>query len=927
MTTILIKKKDTAGAPAAGDLTNAAGGTEIAVNTATKRIYTKDAAGNVVELGTNPSVITNNLLFSPDNTYDIGASGASRPRTVYVGTSVISPAITDSGLTSGRVTYAGTGGLLSDSANFTYTGTNLVVSNGRLILRTLSTDSDGLNVYQTTSDRSYITNYFDGTMYLGVNNTYQLSMTKSQVATNLVDFYAYGVRVGRGGAEISTNTVVGYNSLDNALMTGGYNLVAGYISGRSITSGNENVAIGSTVLTTLTTGVRNTAVGNNALQYNVSGDYNTAVGMSAAASLLGSQNVVVGYDALSPASAISVSGNVAVGYQANKNNGGYGDQTAIGHQALLAGGGGSEVAVGFRALYSETSSGGVNTAVGYEAMNAVTGAARNVAVGYRALYGSGATPTPGDSVAVGNSALSSVSTGFYNVAVGGSALALNTTASANTAVGYQASYSNLTGTNLTVMGYQAGLNLLGSYNDAFGYLALRGAAGSTASENTAIGRLAMFTATSAAYNVAVGSSALGSITSGTSNTSVGWNSGLNLTTATRVTSVGYYAAKGGAGSAPSYSVAVGAYALAGVTSGDSNVAIGDNALAVTTTGAANTAVGASAGYSQIGSTGNTLVGAQANFLNTAGTFCDVFGKDAAYNNTANGISAFGRAVLYNNSTGTENAAFGTSYAVYAALRFNSTGSYNSAFGPGALANNTTANGNVGMGYQAGYSNQVGSYNTFIGHQAGYNTTGSPNGRNVFVGEQAGYTNTSGRWNTYIGHYAGQAMTTGQSNTIVGRYDGNMNGLDLRSSSNNIVLADGDGYQQYYIRYGGDSSTAAYRVRSPYHSYGHLYTSGTIASGGSIAQNVNGTGNDGSIGIMGVITRWTSVDGGDSTALYAIGHGNSYNTYTLLQKSEVNSITINESSGTVTISNGSANQISYEFVYLNYGTGEITRLQY
>jgi len=123
MTTILIKKKDTAGAPAAGDLTNAAGGTEIAVNTATKRIYTKDSGGNVVELGTNPSVITNNLLFSPDNTYDIGASGTSRPRSLFLGTN-----ITVGSLTSTRVPYASTGGLLVDSANLLFDGTTLTAN-------------------------------------------------------------------------------------------------------------------------------------------------------------------------------------------------------------------------------------------------------------------------------------------------------------------------------------------------------------------------------------------------------------------------------------------------------------------------------------------------------------------------------------------------------------------------------------------------------------------------------------------------------------------------------------------------------------------------------------------------------------------------------------------------------------------------------
>ncbi len=132
MTTILIKKKDTAGAPAAGDLTNAAGGTEIAVNTATKRIYSKDSGGNVIELGTNPSGTTmaGNLLFSPDNTYDIGASGATRARTLYLGTSLITPSITNSGLTSGRVVYSSTGGLETDSANLTFDGTNLTMGAG-----------------------------------------------------------------------------------------------------------------------------------------------------------------------------------------------------------------------------------------------------------------------------------------------------------------------------------------------------------------------------------------------------------------------------------------------------------------------------------------------------------------------------------------------------------------------------------------------------------------------------------------------------------------------------------------------------------------------------------------------------------------------------------------------------------------------------
>jgi hypothetical protein len=68
------------------------------------------------------------LTFSPDNTYDIGAAGATRPRTGYFGTSVITPALTVSGLTATRVTFAGTGGLLSDDPDLTFDGTSLTAT-------------------------------------------------------------------------------------------------------------------------------------------------------------------------------------------------------------------------------------------------------------------------------------------------------------------------------------------------------------------------------------------------------------------------------------------------------------------------------------------------------------------------------------------------------------------------------------------------------------------------------------------------------------------------------------------------------------------------------------------------------------------------------------------------------------------------------
>jgi len=115
MTTILTKKKDTTGAPAPGDLTNAAGGAELAVNTFDKRLYTKDAGGNVVEIGTNPSIIdtttvdTTNLEVTNIKAKDGTASATianstgiftHSTATVFTAGTVSAPAITTTGDTN-----------------------------------------------------------------------------------------------------------------------------------------------------------------------------------------------------------------------------------------------------------------------------------------------------------------------------------------------------------------------------------------------------------------------------------------------------------------------------------------------------------------------------------------------------------------------------------------------------------------------------------------------------------------------------------------------------------------------------------------------------------------------------------------------------------------------------------------------------------
>ena len=202
--------------------------------------------------------------------------------------------------------------------------------------------------------------------------------------------------------------------------------------------------------------------------------------------------------------------------------------------------------------------------------------------------------------------------------------------------------------------------------------------------------------------------------------------------------------------------------------GSNNVALGDAALDSNVSGGQNTAIGSDALTANTASN-NTAVGFQALYANTAG------GQN----------TAIGRLALDANTTANENTAVGNS-----ALGANTTGASNSALGSGAMTSNTTGANNVAIGDSALYSNTTASQNTAVGYQAGYsNTTGT---NNTNFGHLAGYTNTTGQRNAYIGQGAGYSMTTGSKNSILGSYNGNQGGLDIRTSSNNIVLSDGDG---------------------------------------------------------------------------------------------------------------------------------------
>jgi len=117
MPTILLKKSDTASAvPSTANLTNLAGGAEVAVNTADRRMYTMNSSSAVVELGTNPS----SLSIANNASINI-LTATTATITTLNGTSAT---ITTLGSTSANVTT-----LSSTSANITtLTGTSATIT-------------------------------------------------------------------------------------------------------------------------------------------------------------------------------------------------------------------------------------------------------------------------------------------------------------------------------------------------------------------------------------------------------------------------------------------------------------------------------------------------------------------------------------------------------------------------------------------------------------------------------------------------------------------------------------------------------------------------------------------------------------------------------------------------------------------------------
>jgi hypothetical protein len=153
-------------------------------------------------------------------------------------------------------------------------------------------------------------------------------------------------------------------------------------------------------------------------------------------------------------------------------------------------------------------------------------------------YNAGGSPTGIFTVAVGNQALSALTTGGDNVAVGYQAAIATDTGSSNTTVGSRAFSSNTSGvSNVAIGNYTLVTAVTAVYNTAVGAQALQS---STGGSNTAIGYAALGVNTTGFYNVGIGLNAGNNITTGRRNTMLGTSTNLSDPTDTDSTVIGSF---------------------------------------------------------------------------------------------------------------------------------------------------------------------------------------------------------------------------------------------------------------------------------------------------------------------------------------------------------------------------------------------------
>jgi hypothetical protein len=272
-----------------------------------------------------------------------GTVGATTPNTGKF------TALTNSALTSGRVPYAGAGGLIQDSANLTFNGTTLTATN---------------------------------------------------------DASVAGMTVGVGGGAVAQNAAFGGVTLPFNT-TGNFNVAVGYQSMFWNKIGNSNVGLGFATLFLNTTANQNLAMGVSSLTV-LTTNVATLGAITAGSGYTNGTYTAVATTTVSgatfvtyPTVTVVVAGGVVSTVTLVTPGQGASSQSAtvLTVAAALIGGTGS----GFSISVGSFAAGGNNTAIGYQAGSTLTTGSNNTLIGSQSAA---STPTVNNEITLGNGSIS-----------------------------------------------------------------------------------------------------------------------------------------------------------------------------------------------------------------------------------------------------------------------------------------------------------------------------------------------------------------------------------------------------------------------------------------------------------------------------------------------------------------------------------------
>jgi hypothetical protein len=483
----------------------------------------------------------------------------------------------------------------------TYTSDNIIYwsdnfsfnNNSGLVIAPFTTSNSGIRISQ-----------YGLSINTPNNISHENALYVNGSANITSDILINGLTLGRGNSNVSTNTVIGYEALQNNT-EGSTNVAIGYKALHSNISGSFNTSIGYSAGNNVISGNYNTYLGYNTGISNSNAMYHNSTAIGHEAKIGGSNQIVLGTSTetvylpggymgigiFTPTSknALDVVGNVVIDCKAASNF----------PLKLLGGNSNNNISFGLNVK------GGSYSPLTYTSDNIIYWSDSFAFNNNSGLVISPFT-TSNSGIRISQYGLSintpnNISqdnalyvTGRANITsdilINGLTIGKGNSISnilTNTVVGYEALQSNKGGTTNVAIGYKAlNSNVFGSFNTAIGYEVLQN--NITGNNNTAIGNQALYSNKTGINNTSIGYYA-SCYTNGNNNTSIGWNALKSNTTGSSNTSLGEQS-------------------LNSLITGNYNVGTGALTLNANIIGSYNTAIGYYAGINDISGNYNTYLG-------------------------------------------------------------------------------------------------------------------------------------------------------------------------------------------------------------------------------------------------------------------------------------------------------------------------------